>query len=333
MLRSLAALLLVPAVAIAQAPNGEPVTTTAHFAFYSDFATNLNDALTATGAARRAKQPELFRAAPEQICFDQLPASERAAWNRAVDYYAEIVAVVRYTERERLLLRLALAGIASDEDWSSDDDRRHVTIGRGFLNAAAPAYGRCRWTEQDARNREWIAAAESLLAQHEQALGDRLVELYEKPWAGLPFRVDIVETVGSDGASAVNLVPPGLHILVSSGARANRNHAAVEVLFHEAAHFLANRDSPLQRALDDATLEHGTNYRGDLTHAAIFYITGEAVRRSFAAAGVRDYTPYIYAQNLYTAEFRDRLERAWQSYVGGRGTLASATDSFVRSLR
>ena len=330
---ALAVLTLLPLAAIAQTRGGEPVMSTAHFAFHSDFSMNLNDALTAAGTARRGRMPELFREAPEEACFDQLTAGERAAWNRAVDFYAEIVAPARSTDRERLIPRLDLAGIADDADWSNDDDRRHAVITRAFRVAASPAYDRCRWSGQDARNREWIAAAVALLERHGATLGERLTMLYGKPWENLPFRVDVVETVGADGANATNLEPPGVHILVASGTRANGGAAALEVLFHEASHFLASRDSPLVRALDDALLEHGTSYRGDLTHASLFFITGDAVRRTYAAAGDRNYTPMLYALNLYTADFRDRLERAWSGYAGGRGSLAAGADSLVRSLR
>lgn len=319
--------------ALAQPDESSLVASTAHFAFHSDLATNLNDALTAAAAARRAKQPELFQQAPEQTCFEQLPPAERAAWNRSVDYYLDVILPARYADTARLVMRLDLAGIAEDSDWSNDDDRRHARIGRAFRAAAASAYQRCRWAEQDARNRSWIDAAARLLEAHEDALGARLAELYATPWQGLPFRVDIVETVGADGANAVNLEPPGLHILVASGANANRGLAALEVLFHEASHFLAGRGTPLRRALDDASLERKSTYRGDLAHAVLFYVTGEVVRRAYAAAGERDYTPYIEAQSLYTQDFRNQLERALGGYVGGRGTLASAADSLVRIVQ
>jgi hypothetical protein len=64
----------------------------------------------AAGAARRAKK-ELFQSTADKACFESLPAAERAARNRAVDYYAEIVSPVQYTVREQLLPRLELAGV------------------------------------------------------------------------------------------------------------------------------------------------------------------------------------------------------------------------------
>lgn len=330
---AVALLLLFPCAVIAQPRAGEPVAVTEHFAFHSDFSMNLNDALTAAGTARRGRQAELFREAPEQICFDELSPAERAAWNRAVDFYAEISSPKRSTDRERLIPRLDLAGIAQDSDWSNDDDRRLAVVMRAFRVAASPAYDRCRWRDQDAQNRQWISAAVALLEQHGAALGRRLTVLYGKEWENLPFRVDVVDAVGSEGANSVSLEPPGVHILVASGAPTHGGRAALEALYHEASHFLAGRGSPLVRALDDATLEHGTSYRGDLVHASLYLITGEAVRLTYAAAGDRAYTPFIYALNLYTDDLRKQLDRAWSGYVGGRGSLAAGAESLVRSLR
>src|SRR5437762_1358820 len=61
-------------------------------------------------------------------------------------------------------------------------------------------------------------------------LAQRLPELYGKPWAGMPFRVDVVETVSYAGADSVNLRDPGLHILASSSNPSNQGRAALEIV-------------------------------------------------------------------------------------------------------
>ena len=70
-----AVMLIAPSVSLAQAPGRAAVATTSHFVFYSDFATNLNDALIAAGGARRANKTELFHSGSEKACFDDLPAA------------------------------------------------------------------------------------------------------------------------------------------------------------------------------------------------------------------------------------------------------------------
>src|SRR6266705_3836243 len=46
-----------PSASLGQAPGRTTVVTTPHFAFYSDFDTNLNDALIAAGVARKGGKP------------------------------------------------------------------------------------------------------------------------------------------------------------------------------------------------------------------------------------------------------------------------------------
>ena len=100
----------------------------AAFTFYSDFATNLHDALIAAGVARRATQTELFQSGSEKACFDELPAAERAAWNRAVDYYAETLPAGPFSARERVLARLELAGVVKKEALTNAAEQRRAAL-------------------------------------------------------------------------------------------------------------------------------------------------------------------------------------------------------------
>src|SRR5215510_6400547 len=52
----------------------------------------------------------------EKSCFDQLPLAERAGWNRAVDYYAEILPAPQGSARQQLLTRLELIGVVKKEE-------------------------------------------------------------------------------------------------------------------------------------------------------------------------------------------------------------------------
>jgi hypothetical protein len=149
----LALLITVPAGSRA---DTEPVLETPHFAFHSDFDTNLEDALELAAAARHREAPGLFDSGPEAACFGERPAAERAAWNRAVDYYAEIVVPEeRGRSPEGTTLRLDLAGVVPDEEWEGES-RSWVELGRAFRAAAAPAYRACRWPAQDRENCRWI---------------------------------------------------------------------------------------------------------------------------------------------------------------------------------
>ncbi len=325
MLITVAVLLALPASSLAQPERPGAVVTTPHFAFFSDLAANLNDALIAAGRARRAKSQELFQTGPEKACFDGLTAAERAAWARAVDYFAEIVVPFDVSAREQILFRIELM---AGSDWATGDDRTFMAIARSIRASAMPAYERCRWPAQDASNRRWIEHAVALLKVHEPALGERLPQVYGIPWARLPYRVDVVDSVSQLGGNAQFFVPAGPHILISSSAPTNQDRAALEGIFHEASHSLA---VPMEEALKRAVRARGDAVRGNISHAVIFYLTGETVRRVLEQAG-EPYTPWLYTLKLVPDNVREALSRTLSPYLNGQGTLVQAIDNLVQAL-
>jgi hypothetical protein len=315
------AVLALPGLSSAQTEPSRAVATTPHFAFFSDLAANLNDALIATGRARRVKRQELFQIGPEKACFDNLTAAERAGWTRAVDYYAEIVVPFGIDVREQILFRIELM---AGSEWATGDDRTFMAIARSMRAAAMPTYERCRWPAQDAGNRRWIEHTVALLNLHERALGERLAQLYGTSWAGAPYRVDVVDSV--DGNTQV-FVPAGPHILVSSSTPNNQDRAALEAVFHEGNHPLAGK---IEEVVKRASSARGNAVPADLSHAVIFYLTGETVRRAFDQAG-EPYTPWLYALKLWPDNIRDALAKALSPYLNGQGTLVD-TINLVQAL-
>src|SRR5262245_50024465 len=240
-------LLLAGSLCFGQAAHRVPVASTPHFAFYSDFETNLNDALINTGVARRFHKPQLFHDGDESACFGKLPPAVRAAWDRAADYYAEIISPAGSNSQQRYLLRVQLAGL--DDELKNDQDRQFVELARSFRAAAAPAYKTCRWAAQDEANRKWIEALKPQLAVNEQKVAARLEQLYQTRWTDLPIPVDVVQTVDFSGANTILGKPGTGHILI---AIENELPYALEVVFHEASHILMYRNAPVQLALNQA---------------------------------------------------------------------------------
>jgi hypothetical protein len=178
-------LLSIAAAVRAHAEERIPIATTPPSAFYSDLATNLNDALIAAGAARNDGEPELFHSGAEEACFGELAPSARSAWDRAVDHHAEIISPADSFDRQQYLIRGELAGFG---EWAQDARaRRFVEIARAFRTAASPAYEECRWAAQDAENRRWIEELKPRLAAHETTIARRLEELYQKRWTAPPI--------------------------------------------------------------------------------------------------------------------------------------------------
>jgi hypothetical protein len=329
---ALGAVLFAPSASRGQAAHERtPVATTPHFAFYSDFATNLNDALIAAGLARKRAEPELFHAGAEVACFGELPPSARAGWERAVDYYAEIISPGRFDDRPQFLVRMHLAGF--DEETRDDPGAGQFNdLAGAFLAAATPAYEACRWPAQDAANRRWVEELIPRLAAHEPKIAPRLEELYQRPWTGLPIRFDVVETVDWSGANTIIRSPTGGHTLISTS---NQGLTALEVVFHEASHLLMDRGDPLQKALAEAAKEHGVALPRDLWHLVLFYTTGETVRQALGQAGEPGYTPMlveIFSRSKAWARYREALESTWPAYLDGKRTLSEAAGDLIQAL-
>jgi len=313
-----------------QAPERTPVLTTPHFAFYSDFDTNLNDALIAAGLARKGGKPELFHSEAEVSCFDKLPPSARAAWDRAVDYYAEVISPADWTDQQQYLIRAQLAGFV--EDLKDPADQQFVEIARSIRAAATPAYRGCRWAAQDEKNRRWIEALKPRLSADEQKIASRLEQLYQEHWSGLPIPVDVVEIVNWSGANSILRDLGGGHLLVSTSYQ---GPAALEAVFHEASHLLMGRGAPVRQALEQAASAADFRLPGDLWHVVLFYTTGEVVRGIVDGAGQPGYTPMLYGifERGGWVDYRQALKSAWLPYLDGKRTLAQASGSLIKALR
>jgi hypothetical protein len=91
-------------------------------------------------------------------------------------------------------------------------------------------------------------------------------------------------------------------------------------------------NTPLRAALAAAARDGGGTVRGDLTHPVHFFMTGEAVRRVLERPGEPPYTPYLYAQGLFSTEFREAIKKTWPSYMDGKRTLQEAAADLIRAL-
>jgi hypothetical protein len=319
--------LAIPSTAREHAPKRAPAARSRFFAFHNDFATNLNDALMAAGRARRDKRPELFRTGDETRCFEALPPSGRAAWDAAVEYYAKIISPGEFSARPQYLVRLDLAGRSLDANDAGAG--QFVRLAGTFRSAATPAYEACRWPVQEARNRAWIDAVVARLAAHEERITARLEQLFRKKLLA-PIDVDVVETVSWSGANSV-FPDEGGHLLVSN---AYEGLAALEVAFHEASHMFMFRGDPVRRAIDEAAKAAALAGADDLWHVALFYTTGEVVRRALEESGAAGYRPMLYGifDRGDWSEYRSALETTWAAYVSGERPLSEAASTLIGAI-
>jgi hypothetical protein len=119
---------------------------------------------------------------------------------------------------------------------------------------------------------------------------------------------------------------------VSSTNSDNQGAAALEVVFHEACHYLAQPGGPLSNALNAAATEAGVTLPPDVLHEVHFFIVGEAVRRSFERAG-QPYTPDLYRLKLFSDGFRAAAARIWPPYIDGTRTLDEAAADLAAAVK
>jgi hypothetical protein len=310
-----------------QVTTSNAVLTTQHFAFYSDFAVNLNDALVVDFIASRDGRPGLFATGPEKACFDALPEADRAGWARATEYYR----ANRSTPAQLLLLRLELGGLVQRELLPEGTNRQVLEAFATARGDAVAAYRQCRWPSQDATNRAWIGGLRPLLAAHETALGAELPRVFQTSWNFLPFRVDVMRRGTPNGGNMSTDIDGRPHIVVSTEHPGNQGLAALEVVFHEAAHFLAAPGKPFGDAIVSAASTQGAAAPFDILHQAHFFVVGEAVRRSLQRAG-QTYTPFVYAQNLFSDRYREVAPRIWVPVIDGARTVDQAATEFVAGV-
>lgn len=306
----------------------EPVLETKYFTFYSHFGFNLYDALITAGTGQIQDEEDSFQTTQ---CFRELGDAQRAGWRTAVDYFAATVAATSTFSGERYVLRSYLAQLGIDFNTEAQD-YRHVTL--LVLRAAAPAYRACRWPEQDAANRRWIAELDGRLKTHGDAIAQRITSWVERSWRELPIPVDIVETVGWSGANTIG--QPVTHIQMSSINSGYQGIDALEMVFHEAGHELVGgRSGPVAEMIRKASDETGIEVPRDLWHGILFVTVGEAAREVLDAAGEGPRQPYAEAYGVFRGRWKplwQPLQDHWVPYLRGETTAPEALRRVLHAL-
>ncbi|MDY7094277.1 MAG: hypothetical protein SX243_15000 [Acidobacteriota bacterium] len=306
----------------------EPVLETHHFTFYSHFGFNLYDALLTTATGQLKDREDPLRSTE---CFADLGKSQRAGWEAAVDYFADTVAATSDFSTERFVLRSYLANLDIDFSAESQEYRRVSIL---LLRAAAPAYRTCRWPEQDAANRRWIAELGGRLSQHGDAIAGRITGWMGASWRQLPIPVDIVETVGWAGADTIGR--PKTHIQMSSTNPGYQGYDALEMIFHEASHeLLSGRSGPVAEMIREASEETGIETPRSLWHGILFVTAGEAAREVLEAAGEGPRQPYAEAQGVFRGHWQplwQPLQDHWMPYLRGETSAAEALRRVLMAL-
>jgi hypothetical protein len=309
------------------------------FELHSGFWINLHHTL-----YLQARQSRDDRGAPSGTgVATRRSGAEQLAWEAAVDYYQ-----ANYADKDLLFnseliqLKNQLGDFESCNELSG---AKQKSCDAGLppkltkiLEAAAPVYRAHEWREHDRANRNWIAGVAPLVREKGVGLSERLAEVYQTRWPREKIRVDV--TAYANWAGAYTTLDP-LRVVISSTDPRNQGTAALEVLFHEASHGIAD---PVQRAIVRECRQREKAIPRDLWHALLFYTTGEVIKSVLSAqdsdpesGGAQDteYTPYAVRERLYQRGWEDYLKllnRFWQPYLDGKATFDDAIAHMVSAL-
>jgi hypothetical protein len=265
-----------------------------------------------------------------------LTPDERHAWDNAVAFYAANYANedLQFTT-ELILLKNQLGEFDSCNELTG---KKKKTCDAGLpgkigeiLEAAAPVYRAHWWADHDRANRRWVIRVAPLVREQGVGLSERLASIYRTRWPKEKIRVDV--SFYANAAGAYTTLGP-LRVTIASGDARNLGAAALEVLFHEASHGIAE---PVEAAIVRECRQRDKAIPRDLWHALIFYTTGEVIKpvMSGDSSEEAEYVPYAIRQDLYKRGWEDYLKlltRYWQPYLDNKSTFDDSIARMVSSL-
>jgi hypothetical protein len=312
-----------------------------HHTLY-DEARQRNQSAPRRAGAGSSGKPEL-KVAPEAKA--GLSSREQHAWDDAVTYYAS-----NYADKDLLFSTELILLKDQLEDFEECDElsgAKKKTCDAGLpakltqiLDDAAPVYRANLWPAHDRANRAWIRRVAPLVREQGLGLSQRLADIYQTHWPAEKIRVDV--TAFANWAGAYTTLDP-LRVTISGGDSRNQGSAALEVLFHEASHGIAQ---PVEQAIVRECRQRDKPIPRDLWHALIFYTTGEVIKPimesqppSTGGSSGRDakypYTPYAVREGLYQRGWDNYLKlltRYWQPYLDNQVTFDNAIAHMVSAL-
>lgn len=293
----LALALSASASAVAAAP------ARVEFAFHSAFLLNLHH--------------YLYNLATHPAAVTALPPDEARALSGPLAFYRD-----HYAGRD-LLFDDGLAAIKRDllAAGAARRDPDGLALPPDLaaaLRAAAPVYAAHAWAAQDAANHAWIAAVQALDARYGAAV-QAAVERGLASRYPAQVRIDVVFETGKRQGAYTDA-----SAVIPSGRAGYGGNAALEMLYHEAAH--VQTADALEAALGRALKAAGKPADSDLWHVLLFYTVGAATRAALARDGI-DYLPYADKAGLMRgvwADVQPLIEADWKPYLAGDESLAAA---------
>jgi hypothetical protein len=178
---------------------------------------------------------------------------------------------------------------------------------------------------------DWIMYCKKDILSLEDSVMKKLQRIYGDTLPNEKIRVDL--TNYATWAGAYSYKNTYMHIILDAGNKNNKKEAGIEVLFHEASHFMVDR---VAASLE--TLVKGKKINKDLNlwHNLIFYTTAKVLDPIYKAEK-RTFTPYYVSQGFEQRfpDFKLSVEAFklyWDPYIAGKSTQKEALEKIVDYL-
>ena len=278
---------------------------------------------TEAGIRDNTRQSAVTAAGEAERAAPSLSAEDRAAWAEAVHAYATGLSRKATLEEPMPSATRALANAGSQPTLAGValDDALVATLER-----AAPIYRKAWWPAHLAANRAWRSATRALIDRHGAEVVDYVTRAYGAAWPASGYAVHVSGYANAGSAYSSGIT--GM-IVAPSQSEFTAGLYALEAIVHEAMHQWDRQTYSAMRAV-------APNVRipPDLTHALIFYTSGEAVRRAEPK-----HVPMVDAIDIWSLRLsgatvpaerlKPLLVEIWQPWLDGRGTRDEALATLV----
>jgi len=306
--------------------------TTSYFSFTTDdFWLNLHHYLYVLGRAHNGTPDSTLPAVAtasddEKEGLALLSDDERRTWTAAVDAYAKGLS------RQESMFQLPLAAMTTRLAKTGDVEAFPVSTlsasDRATLEMAAPVYRKAWWPRHRAMNEQYVAELQQQVDRDGPEIVRFLTRVYGFEWPSRSYPTHVVKYAMWGGAFSFT----GRMMILSSNPNVqNAGWSPLESVFHEAMHQWDDRWADVLKAPATA---RGVAVPRDLSHALIFYTTGEAVRRLHP-----EHVPMVDALDLWKGtlsggtlpvkRLQPAIQQIWKPYLDGRGNRDETVAALV----
>jgi hypothetical protein len=289
------------------------------FRFETDgFWLNLHHYLYVLGRVE-AKMPDISRAPVAGASADEaeglkgLNERERRQWRAAVSVYASGLSKLE-TVFDRALYDVTNAVRRASPDRAAATLQIDVAVAEA-LDRAAPIYRKAWWPRHREANRTWLAAMQDPLKQYGPQMLAYVTRAYQEPWMAGGFPVNV--SAFSNWAGAYSTYDSLLVIATLNPG--NQGLHGFEIMFHESMH---QWDEEIDARLLKLARANKLKFNDLLSHAMIFYTTGEAMKTV-----VPSHVPYAELAGIWKGRmgaFKPALDAHWKPYLDGKTSLDEA---------